>query len=486
MSPQHALRVLSFSRTQSPNPSASHTPFSRLDLQSSARCMLGAQSLREVDDAQYSLQNTPDAPHCAMEGESTAQNANVLLNNIRLYHHCEQKQPSGKPFPFKVYDMLEDKPMMPYVRWIKSGDRDAFLIPNIEAFIVNVIPKHFKEMNQWASFQKQLNNYGFEKQDRGAGKALYAHLENKFRKGRPDLLPEVLRRPHWPTKACKRQVLRPARRRPPTPIAPTAPQPESQIYPDSREIQLESRKALEMKILELGRELKNSTTTQSTMENRLQATEDRLLNTEDRLWQVEHQLLELLKRLEGTPVGAGTSGLNVHMVTVRPVQDYDVPHDGAGVAAIEVTVRPDASPTGSPLQSVSFESHLTKEPAPGVFYDAVEAGIGAIKSLAAGPSQSVSPGSHPTTESTLSVLLHPPAACLAGLHTELSFAGSIHSLSSESYLSTEMASAPSTSQLQGVFPEYHLVTGPACNPVPLLFQTCTGPAPPPGQFPYSL
>ncbi|KIO23936.1 hypothetical protein M407DRAFT_26637 [Tulasnella calospora MUT 4182] len=445
MSPKQALDVFSFSTAQPPNPSASHTPSSRLDLKPSAGCMLGAQGLREVGEAQYSRQNAPNARQWAMEEESTEQNADAtpafspvpLRDGIRSDHHREQKHPSGKQFPFKVYDMLEDEAMMRYARWIKSGHRDAFLIPDIDAFLANVMPKHFKEMNQWASFQKQLNNYGFEKQDRGAGKALYAHLENKFRKGRPDLLPQVLRRPHWPTNACMRQDLSPANKRPSTPITPTAPQLESHIYPNRKEIQIETRKFLEAKILELGRELESSKTTQSMMENRLQATESRLRV-------VEHQLYELLKRLQGTP-------------------DYDFFHD----EATEVTVTPGASLTESSLQSVLFESHLTKESAPGVFDDAVEAGVGAFESLP-GPSQSLSSGSNPTTESTLGVFHHLSAGFVGGLHTELNVTGSLHGSSSEFYLATEMAyeglhTHNTASQVQSVPPEYHLETGPALN-----------------------
>lgn len=44
--------------------------------------------------------------------------------------------------------MLEDETVTNYVRWSKSGSVDALCIPDIEAFVVNAMPKHFKEMKQ--------------------------------------------------------------------------------------------------------------------------------------------------------------------------------------------------------------------------------------------------------------------------------------------------------------------------------------------------
>lgn len=44
--------------------------------------------------------------------------------------------------------MLEDKTVEPYVKWLRTEHGDAFLIPDTEAFVANVMPKHFKEMTQ--------------------------------------------------------------------------------------------------------------------------------------------------------------------------------------------------------------------------------------------------------------------------------------------------------------------------------------------------
>lgn len=44
--------------------------------------------------------------------------------------------------------MLEDETLTSYVSWSKNEHSDAICIPNIEAFVVNVMPTHFKEMKQ--------------------------------------------------------------------------------------------------------------------------------------------------------------------------------------------------------------------------------------------------------------------------------------------------------------------------------------------------
>ncbi|KIO17087.1 hypothetical protein M407DRAFT_33251 [Tulasnella calospora MUT 4182] len=59
-----------------------------------------------------------------------------------------QKLPSGKRFPFKLYSMLQDNTVERYVMWTEVEQQDALLIPDLEAFVANVLPKHFKEMKK--------------------------------------------------------------------------------------------------------------------------------------------------------------------------------------------------------------------------------------------------------------------------------------------------------------------------------------------------
>ncbi|KAG9043309.1 hypothetical protein FS837_009760, partial [Tulasnella sp. UAMH 9824] len=142
----------------------------------------------------------------------------------------------------------------------------------------------------------------------GPGKALYVHSENKFRKGRSDLLAKVLRRQKWSTKASKRAS-------PSALISPTAPQSGSQSYTNSKEIWLGSGKEeLEMKILELRRELEDSRVTQSMMRSQLQVTENRLLL-------VENQLCKLLRQKHVEPDKLETPTVVSHLIDYLPIEE---------------------------------------------------------------------------------------------------------------------------------------------------------------------
>ncbi|KAG8951646.1 hypothetical protein FRC04_005934 [Tulasnella sp. 424] len=212
--------------------------------------------------------------------------------------------------------MLQDETIKNYVSWRKHESLDALYIPDIEAFAVNVMPKYFKEMKGgWGSFQKQLNNYGFEKRDRGAGKALYTHSGNNFRKGRPDLLPKVLRRLCPKPTASAGRGSRPAQEPPTAPIEPTTPQSDSQTDPRAKEDQLEhEKKKLEREILELKRKLELSEARRSEAENQFQTTENRLQATENLLLEMGNQLIALLSTVNVPYAGPSSYGGNHHLV----------------------------------------------------------------------------------------------------------------------------------------------------------------------------
>lgn len=44
--------------------------------------------------------------------------------------------------------MLEDESVESYVMWSKFNNREALLIPDIDAFVANVMPRHFREMKK--------------------------------------------------------------------------------------------------------------------------------------------------------------------------------------------------------------------------------------------------------------------------------------------------------------------------------------------------
>src|SRR5690242_19243992 len=60
----------------------------------------------------------------------------------------------------KLYNMVNDPLTQQYIRW--SNDGGSFLVFNQEDFAKAVLPKFFKH-NNFTSFIRQLNMYGFHK-----------------------------------------------------------------------------------------------------------------------------------------------------------------------------------------------------------------------------------------------------------------------------------------------------------------------------------
>ncbi|ORZ06715.1 HSF-type DNA-binding-domain-containing protein, partial [Absidia repens] len=58
------------------------------------------------------------------------------------------------------YRMVEDQSIQHLINWSPNGD--LFSVPNPTAFSKLVLPQYFKH-NNWQSFVRQLNMYGFHK-----------------------------------------------------------------------------------------------------------------------------------------------------------------------------------------------------------------------------------------------------------------------------------------------------------------------------------
>ncbi|KAL1931474.1 hypothetical protein VTP01DRAFT_9617 [Rhizomucor pusillus] len=63
-------------------------------------------------------------------------------------------------FVSKLYNMVEDPEIQDLIGWSERGD--VFRVSNLTLFSKNVLPRYFKH-NNWQSFVRQLNMYGFNK-----------------------------------------------------------------------------------------------------------------------------------------------------------------------------------------------------------------------------------------------------------------------------------------------------------------------------------
>lgn len=107
------------------------------------------------------------------------------------------QQPNKRPaFVVKLWQMMNDPSNSKYIRWVDPGD--VIQVFDREQFMKDVLPKYFKH-NNFASFVRQLNMYGWRKvQDPTAGSLIQSEevwqFENKnFIRGREDLLDNIVR-----------------------------------------------------------------------------------------------------------------------------------------------------------------------------------------------------------------------------------------------------------------------------------------------------
>ncbi len=104
--------------------------------------------------------------------------------------------PKRPAFVMKLWNMVNDKSNGKYISWMSDGK--AFQVNDRESFMKYVLPKYFKH-NNFASFVRQLNMYGWHKiQDVNSGSLLQGdevwQFENpNFVRGRDDLLDRIVR-----------------------------------------------------------------------------------------------------------------------------------------------------------------------------------------------------------------------------------------------------------------------------------------------------
>ncbi|KAJ3023151.1 hypothetical protein HKX48_004092 [Thoreauomyces humboldtii] len=112
-------------------------------------------------------------------------------------------------FVHKLHNMVNDKYHSQQISWNWSGT--SFIVRNLLDFSREVLPKHFKH-NNFASFVRQLNMYGFSKLNkspRGARTAsenqVWEFSHPKFARDRPQLLDDIKRK-SVETEAYKRDA----------------------------------------------------------------------------------------------------------------------------------------------------------------------------------------------------------------------------------------------------------------------------------------
>jgi len=105
------------------------------------------------------------------------------------------KSNNNNTFVHKLYQMLSDPKQSKYINWNDTGY--SFTIRNVQGFSRNILPLHFRH-NNFSSFVRQLNMYGFHKVNKstpkGSENQVWEFFHPKFIRGKPHLIEEIKRK----------------------------------------------------------------------------------------------------------------------------------------------------------------------------------------------------------------------------------------------------------------------------------------------------
>ncbi|KAJ6485774.1 HSF-type DNA-binding-domain-containing protein [Mycena sanguinolenta] len=215
-------RKRSFSSDPPPNPtgSRSHTPITTPSLRITTDS--GTLSPRPAspvsanptsagyDDMDMGLVSY-EASSSPVEGSSgSGDDAKIAVPTLVPAMGVLGKPMATNNFVTKLYQMITDAKSSHFISWTELGT--SFVVSNVGEFSRSILGSHFKH-NNFSSFVRQLNMYGFHKINRTpraqrttSDAQTWEFSHHKFLRGRPDLLDEIKRKALEPDPALKHRV----------------------------------------------------------------------------------------------------------------------------------------------------------------------------------------------------------------------------------------------------------------------------------------
>ncbi|KAJ1279355.1 hypothetical protein BS78_04G149300 [Paspalum vaginatum] len=161
--------------------------------------------------------------------------------------------PQLPPFLSKTYDLVSEPALDGVISWGAAGN--SFVVWDPSAFARDVLPHNFKH-NNFSSFVRQLNTYGFRKVH--ADRWEFAHED--FLRDSKHLLKRIVRRRSSPTQQSS--------------IQPASSSGESNLDPELQTLRRE-KSALVEEVARLKQEHRQTIEHMSTLNHRLESAEDR-------------------------------------------------------------------------------------------------------------------------------------------------------------------------------------------------------------------